>query len=174
MVVSNSNNDGAAGTQKHYDLFENDKGSLNGLRRSIYNISNAIFSTNPKDIKYFIGKKSESTDGYNDIVLKSEIKEVIQNTGSLKPCIIGCDAHKEDDLFTRFTWVKADLNFEGLRQICFEPEQRVKIQDEIPDFKEDKLVIEKVKFISPNNIFSTVPIYLNPNLNVIIGGKSLR
>src|SRR5690606_29689182 len=97
---------------------------------------------------------------------------VLLNRGSLKPCIIGCDAHKEDDLFSKFTWIKADLNFEGLRQICFEPEQRVKIQEDKPDFKEEKLLIEKVKFISPNNIFSTAPIYLNPNLNVIIGGKS--
>ncbi|MCW4451212.1 hypothetical protein OK344_03225 [Kaistella sp. BT6-1-3] len=172
LVVSNSNNDGASGTQKHYDLFENENGSLDGLRKSIYFISDAIFSANPKDLKYFIGKKSEGSDGYNDEILKTEIDEVLQNRGSLKPCIIGCDAHKEDDLFSKFTWVKADLNFEGLRQICFEPEQRVKIQDEKPDFKEEKLLIEKVKFISPNNVFSTVPIYLNPNLNVIIGGKS--
>src|SRR5690606_9360022 len=170
--VSNSNNDGASGTQKHYDLFENEQGSLDGLRKSIYFISDAIFSGNPKDIKYFVGKKSEGTDGYNDEVYKTEVEEVLLNRGSLKPCIIGCDAHKEDDLFSKFTWIKADLNFEGLRQICFEPEQRVKIQEDKPDFKEEKLLIEKVKFISPNNIFSTAPIYLNPNLNVIIGGKS--
>lgn len=48
----------------------------------------------------------------------------------------------------------------------------MKIQKERPDFKEDKLLINKVQFISPNNIFSTKPIYFNPNLNVIIGGKS--
>lgn len=172
LVVSNSTNDGVSGTQKHYDLFENENGSLDGLRKSIYHISDAIFSSNPKDIKYFIGKKSEGSDGYNDEVLKKEIEEVILNRGSLKPCIIGCDAHKEEDLFSKFTWIKADLNFEGLRQICFEPEQRVKIQIEKPDFKEEKLLIEKVRFISPNNVFSTEPIYLNPNLNVIIGGKS--
>ena len=172
LVVSNSNNDGASGTQKHYDLFENEQGNLDGLRKSIYFISDAIFSGNPKDIKYFVGKKSKGTDGYNDEVYKIEVEEVLLNRGSLKPCIIGCDAHKEDDLFSKFTWIKADLNFEGLRQICFEPEQRVKIQEDKPDFKEEKLLIEKVKFISPNNIFSTAPIYLNPNLNVIIGGKS--
>lgn len=172
LVVSNSNNDGASGTQKHYDLFENEQGSLDGLRKSIYFISDAIFSGNPKDIKYFVGKKSEGTDGYNDEVYKTDVEEVLLNRGSLKPCIIGCDAHKEDDLFSKFTWIKADLNFEGVRQICFEPEQRVKIQKDKPDFKEEKLLIEKVKFISPNNVFSTVSIYLNPNLNVIIGGKS--
>ncbi len=172
LVVSNSNNDGASAIQKHYDLFENENGSLDGLRKSIYQISDAIFSANAKDIKYFIGKRLEGTDGYSEAIYKQEVEDVIQHRGSLKPCIVGCDAHKEDDLFSKFTWVKSDLNFEGLRQICFEPEHRVKIQNEAPDFKEDKLIIEQVSFISPNNVFSTVPIYLNPNLNVIIGGKS--
>ncbi|HLT86421.1 MAG TPA: hypothetical protein VKZ57_02455 [Sphingobacterium sp.] len=172
LIVSNSNNDGASGTQKHYDLFENENGSLDGLRTSIYKISDAIFSANPKDIKYFIGKKSYGTEGYNETIYRKEVEDVIQHRGSLKPCIVGCDAHKEDDLFSKFTWVKSDLNFEGLRQICFEPEHRVKIQNDTPDFKEEKLLIEKVSFLSPNSTFSTKPIHLNPNLNVIIGGKS--
>ncbi|MDV3793732.1 hypothetical protein CMU23_03540 [Elizabethkingia anophelis] len=172
LVVSNSNNDGASAIQKHYDLFENENGSLDGLRKSIYKVSDAIFSANPKDIKYFIGKRLEGTDGYNEKIYKQEVDSVIEHRGSLKPCIVGCDAHKEDDLFSKFTWVKSDLNFEGLRQICFEPEHRVKIQNDTPDFKEEKLLIEKVSFLSPNSVFSTKPIHLNPNLNVIIGGKS--
>ena len=172
LVVSNSNKDGASALQKHYDLFENEDGALDGLRKSIYFISNAIFSANPKDIKYFVGKRLEDTEGYNNNVFKEEVKKVIIERGSLKPCIVGCDAHKETDLFSKFTWVKADLNFEGLRQICFEPEQRVKIQPDKPDFKEEKLLIEKVQYTSPKAIFSDQPIFLNPNLNVIIGGKS--
>lgn len=172
LVVSNSNKDGASALQKHYDLFENESGSLDGLRKSIYYMSDAVFSANPKDIKYFIGKRLEGSEGYDESVLKKEIDEVIKYRGSLKPCLVGCDGHTEEDLFLRYTWVKADLNFEGLRQICFEPEQRVKIQNEKPDFKEEKLLIDQVSFISPSKTFSTNPIYLNPNLNVIIGGKS--
>ncbi len=172
FVVSNSNKDGASAIQKHYDLFQNESGSLDGLRKSIYYLSDAVFSTNPKDIKYFIGKRLEGTEGYNEEKFKREIKEVIKHRGSLKPCIVGCDAHTEEDLFTRFTWVKGNLDFEGLRQICFEPELRVKIQNEKPEFKEEKLLIDKVQFVSANHIFSPNPIYLNPNLNVIIGGKS--
>lgn len=172
IIVSNSNDDGASGTQKHYDLFENESGSLDGLRRSIYFISDAIFSNNPKDVKYFLGKKSEGKEYYNEETLKKDLEDVVKNTGSLKPCITGCDAHSEDKLFKKITWVKGDLNFEGLRQICFEPEQRVIIQDNIPDLKEDKLVIDNVRFICPNNNFPTKPIFLNPNLNMIIGGKS--
>ncbi|MWN31165.1 MULTISPECIES: TrlF family AAA-like ATPase [unclassified Gilliamella] len=177
VVVSNSSTDGASGTQKHYDLFENEPGSLDGIRKSIYCLSDAIFSSNCKDIKYFLGKKSVGSETYNEQMCRDERNEVIRSTGSLKPCLVGCDAHTESDLFEKkegiaFTWIKADLNFEGLKQVCLEPEQRVKIQNERPDFKEEKLLINKVQFISPNNIFSTKPIYLNPNLNVIIGGKS--
>ena len=172
VVVSNSSSDGASGLQKHYDLFENEDGGLDGVRKTIYEISNAIFSANPKDIKFFLGRKSQGTDGYNNDVYLKDIEEVINRVGSLKPCLVGSDAHKESDLFAKFTWIKADLTFEGLKQIIYEPEERVKIQEEEPDFKEDKEIIDKVKFISLNNKFSNEEIYLNPNLNVIIGGKS--
>ena len=70
------------------------------------------------------------------------------------------------------TWIKADPTFEGLKQIIYEPEERVRIQDEKPDFKEDKEIIDKIRFISPTNKFRKEEIHLNPNLNVIIGGKS--
>lgn len=172
LVVSNSNNDGASAVQKHYDLFENEEGSLDGLRSSIYKISHSIFSTNPKDIKYFLGKRLETTDGYNDEIYKKEVNEVIEKRGSLKSCLVGCDSHTESTLFNRYTWIKGKLNFEGLRQICFEPEQRVKIQNSKPDFKEDKVIIDKVKFLSASKAFSDKEIHLNQNLNVIIGGKS--
>ncbi|WP_430613176.1 TrlF family AAA-like ATPase [Flavobacterium sp. JP2137] len=172
IVVSNSNNDGASAIQKHYDLFENEDGSLDGLRKSIYQISNCIFSTNGKDINYFLGKRLEETEGYNEEIYKKEVEDVIRDRGSLKPCLVGCDSHSEETLFTKFTWIKSDLTFEGLRQICFEPEQRVKIKASKPDFKEDKVVIEKVKFMSQSKKFKNEEIHLNPNLNVIIGGKS--
>ncbi len=120
------------------DLFENEEGSLDGLRSSIYKISHSIFSTNPKDIKYFLGKRLETTDGYNDEIYKKEVNEVIEKRGSLKSCLVGCDSHTESTLFNRYTWIKGKLNFEGLRQICFEPEQRVK-------FKIPSLILKKIK-----------------------------
>ncbi|WP_291106260.1 TrlF family AAA-like ATPase [Flavobacterium sp. UBA6195] len=172
IVVSNSNNDGNSGLQKHYDLFENEAGSLDGVRRTIYNISDAIFSTNQKDIQYFLGKRLDDKEGVTEEEKTREREQVVLERGSLKSCLVGSDAHKEDDLFTRFTWIKSDLNFQGLKQIIYEPEQRVKIQVEEPDFKEDKLVIDEVKFISSDNTFSSEPIKFNRNLNVIIGGKS--
>ena len=79
---------------------------------------------------------------------------------------------KEKELGHCFTWIKADPTFEGLKQIIYEYGERVKIQDEKPDFKEDKEIIDEIRFISPSNKFRNGKIYLNPNLNVIIGGKS--
>jgi predicted ATPase len=172
IVVSNSSNDGNSGLQKHYDLFEGEQSSLDGVRRTIYNISNAIFSTNPKDVKYFLGKRLNDNAGVTELEKSNEREQVILERGSLKPCIVGSDAHKEEDLFNRFSWIKSDLNFQGLKQIIYEPEQRVKIQDLEPDIKEEKLVIDSVKFISNDNTFTSEEIHFNRNLNVIIGGKS--
>jgi len=159
IAVSSKSNDGVSGLKDYYEEFEKEGGSLLGTVKSIYKLTNIIFSNAPSDKEYFLGKKTSE-------------QEVISHTGSLKPCIVGCDSHSENTLFDRFTWIKSNLNFEGLKQICYEPEQRVKIQTDKPDFKEDKVIIDKVKFVSNNKIFTDDYIYLNPNLNVIIGGKS--
>lgn len=79
---------------------------------------------------------------------------------------------KPNDLGHCYTWIKADTTFDGLKQIIYEPDQRVKLQLDEPDFKEDKLVIDFVNFKSSDNKFTSEPIHLSKNLNVIIGGKS--
>lgn len=163
IVVSNSNQDGASGFQQHYDFFEDkDFSSLEALRQSIYYISHAIFSGNESDSKYFLGDKKDKAD------------DVIKKCGSLKPCMHGSDAHKEEDLFlpknNKFCWIKADPTFEGLKQIIYEPGERIKIQELEPEDKEDYFIIDKVKFIDDN--FFPGDIYLNQNLTAIIGGKS--
>ena len=112
---------------------------------------------------YELGKVSDK-EGY--------IKNVFPNIGKYIPMIIASDNHDIKNYSLKENcWIKADPTFEGLKQIIYEPEERVRIQEE-PDFKEDKEIIDKVKFISINNKFSNEEIYLNPNLNVIIGGKS--
>ncbi len=48
-----------------------------------------------------------------------------------KPCVSWSDAHKFSDYWNnpsnKFTWIKADPTFEWLRQIIYEPEERVYI-----------------------------------------------
>jgi predicted ATPase len=163
IVVSNSSNDGASAIQKHYDLFENESGSLDGVRKTIYEISDCIFSSNENDVKFFAGKK----DAHTPEIIK-------QRCGSLKLCIHGSDAHTEDKLFNpdnnRFCWIKADLTFNGLKQILYEPDERVKIQQDKPDDKSVYQVIDNV-VLSENNFWNGT-IFFNENLNTIIGGRS--
>ncbi|GAG99799.1 unnamed protein product, partial [marine sediment metagenome] len=63
--------------------------------------------------------------------------ELIQRFGYLKPCIHGSDAHCFEKLCKpaedKFCWIKAAPSFEGLKQIVYEPEERVRIQSENPE-----------------------------------------
>ena len=69
-----------------------------------------------------------------------------------------------------FTWIKADPTFEGLKQILYEADDRVKIQESKPEERESYQIIDSVKFLDQN--FTQEEIFLNQNLTVIIGGKS--
>lgn len=89
------------------------------------------------------------------------------------PLLQNSDAHSLETIGKKFTWIKAQPTFEGLKQIIYEPEERVKIQKEKPELEKlDSLMIDKVTFVPSDNKFTTAPIYFNKNLNVIIGGKS--
>lgn len=68
------------------------------------------------------------------------------------------------------TWIKADTTFEGLKQILFEPEERVRIQAVKPDEKDIYKVIDSIKLDEKG--FWEGEILLNSNLNTIIGGRS--
>ena len=70
----------------------------------------------------------------------------------------------------RITWIKADPTFEGLKQILFEPKERVRISDTMPDFKYDYNIIDHVVLNTAGVWNQTVP--FNQNLNTIIGGRS--
>ena len=167
VVVSNKSNDGASGLNAHAEIIEGVKySSLDGTRQTIYFLSDAIFSSNEKDLKYFLGKGVDNVD---------EIKRKCRN---LKPCIHGSDAHSNEKIFEpdqkRYCWIKADPTFEGFKQIIFEPYSRIRIQEDKPEQKRPYLYIDKVRFISQASdlTFSNESIEVNPNLNCIIGGKS--
>lgn len=92
-----------------------------------------------------------------------------------KPVIYASDAHKLEDIGNdKFTWIKANPTFEGLRQIIFEPEYRLKIQEAKPEQKKASDVIDKVRFVDSSNEkrFTNEWIEINHNLTAIIGGKS--
>lgn len=107
--------------------------------------------------------KEENIDDYEKIVFPQ--------IGFKAPLVIGSDNHKIKDYnLKQNCWIKADLTFEGLKQIIYEPEERVKIQEACPDKKNDYAVIESIKF--EDGDFTDSEIGLNSNLVSIIGGRS--
>ena len=140
----------------------------------VYN--SLIFSGNPSDVTYFLGKDQGGL----------EPEEIISKYGSLKPCFTGSDAHSFDKLF-RFTtdrelWLKADPTFEGLEQVIKEPEERTFIGEKPPLF--DKVATNRTKHIKLLSIdklpgysgkhgiwFPSVTIPINQELVAIIGNK---
>lgn len=98
---------------------------------------------------------------------------------SVKDLLLDCsDAHylstsvEKDRIGNCNTWVKADPNFEGLKQIIYEPHDRVKIQAFMPDVKKDRYLISELNFHDSGELFGNQTLLLNENLNAIIGGKS--
>ena len=131
------------------------KGNTSNVNE-ILRIAHMIFSGDPNDREYYLGKKGTLPEG------------------GIKPCVHGCDKHVPDKLFQvdkdRFCWIKADPTFEGLKQITYEPADRIRIQEPKPEGKEDYQVIDRVKFT--HDKFCPKEILLNQNLTAIIGGKS--
>ena len=166
VVVANGTGDGASGVVRHKDNFVNDSGqsNLDATRKAIYQMSDAIFSSNDGDRKYFVGKGVNSPE------------EVERTAGSLKPCFHGSDAHKNEDIFEpkeqRYCWVKTDPTFEGLKQVLYEPHERVAIQASSPESKAGYRVIDRIERYKDGSNEPYQSILLNPNLNCIIGGRS--
>lgn len=163
--VSNKTNDGASGVVAHHDYISED-GTVNSqlymTRQSLYRFVDFIFSSSLSDRKYFLGKGKDNKES------------MIEKYGGLKPCIHGSDAHELSTIFEpaqkRYCWIKADPTFNGLRQILFEPEDRVKISETKPEVKSSYHVIDHA--IIHDSVFSENPIYFSDKLTCIIGGKS--
>jgi ABC-type lipoprotein export system ATPase subunit len=101
-----------------------------------------------------------------------------------KPCISGSDAHKYSDYgkypSNRITWIKADPTFEGLKQIIFEPKERIRIQEANPDTDFDNPLFTSIQIIEETKIlddinselkFSKTELPLNRGMVSIIGGR---
>lgn len=114
---------------------------------------------------------------------RNRYKHVGQESIEPKPVFAGSDAHNFRDLENwlgkpisddsnrkHVTWIKADLSFAGLQQAFIEPNERVKMQDDQPDFKEPYTYISKIAFEGTDHFPAEID--FNPNLNAIIGSRS--
>lgn len=115
------------------------------------------------EIDFYELGKVEDKEGYLSVVFPAIKKHI--------PMIICSDNHnvKKYELKEN-CWIKADNNFEGLKQVIYEPQQRVRIQSTKPHEKAEYQVIDNIT-ISHSDFYSQ-KIYLNQNLNSIIGGRS--
>ncbi|MCE8164633.1 TrlF family AAA-like ATPase [Porphyromonas gingivalis] len=142
------------------------------------------------------GKKSNSIEGIkNNLLVKQEFKQQLLSTyhplleiGKIEdiesyrshvfpsinfslPIILCSDNHNIREYTTKEKlWIKADTTFEGLKQILFEPEERVRIQTSKPDEKDIYKVIDSIRLNENGFWMGEIP--LNSNLNTIIGGRS--
>jgi len=106
--------------------------------------------------------------------IQTEIRNIIsdQNYQLEIPVISTSDAHKPEDI-GKFTWIKADPTYEGLKQILYEPKpgERAFIGELPPTFKNPSKIIDKVEKKNSKKWFGTDPILLNENLVSVIGEK---
>lgn len=127
-------------------------------KKDVINSADVIFSAS-KDVASYQKAKNKLTDaGVNNLLL--DCSDSHHNLNS----------DDKDKLGNCNTWIKADTTFEGLKQILYEPEDRVCVSEVKPDVKETYQVISKV--ILSEEGFWQQELLLNPNLNTIIGGRS--
>ena len=111
---------------------------------------------------YELGKV-EDKDGYINVVFPAIKKHI--------PMIFASDNHNiKNYILKENCWIKADKTFEGLKQVIFEPKERVKIQANKPQEKAGYQIIDNITISHTD--FSPIKIHLNQNLNTIIGGRS--
>jgi ABC-type multidrug transport system ATPase subunit len=136
--------------------------SFSSLRQHIESMAHIIFGGSPNQRNFWLGKGADS------------IQQLVDKYKGPKPCIHGSDAHKNDAVGIpsndRYTWIKGDLTFESLRQICIEPDDRVMVgsfppEEQIPSSIIEEIDIKNADWITPS------PIPLNSGLVAIIGAR---
>lgn len=136
------------------------------------------------DEGYLFGFDIKNPNGKNEI--EKEIQNCLSdNTYKLHlPVICSSDANRPNLVGQSFCWIKSDPTYEGLKQILYEPEERIFLGDE-PDIlkrvRENKtklircLRINQVKGYDESKgiWFKNVEIPFNPGLVAIIGNKGM-
>lgn len=124
-------------------------------------------------------------------------KKVFPNVGRKWPMIVTSDSvdrqqlshkkgHSLDCIGKSFTWIKADPTFEGLKQIKYEPNLRIKIQEDDPNESETFARIENCSIGFPDDLRirdkesgksldfclrGAYEILFSNNLTCVIGGR---
>lgn len=112
---------------------------------------------------------SDSIDGGTQNIINGKD----QNYENKSVTKIKCsDARKLSEIGNQYTWIKADPIFDGLKQIIFEPNERVKIQEQSPYDDKRKIHFDLIKLSgSKNFVLPDLEIQLNRELIALIGGR---
>ncbi|TLD47330.1 MAG: hypothetical protein FAZ92_00383 [Accumulibacter sp.] len=136
--------------------------SFAAQRKNVEGLAHIVFSANPKQIRFWLGKESAS------------VEELESQYNGRKPCLHGSDAHSlakagqpDGD---RRCWIKGDLTFDSLRQTCIEPEERVFIGAEPPRGALDSHTINSVAVTNAPWIRNDA-VELNAGLVAVIGAR---
>lgn len=144
------------------------EGRAGTLRGSLLGKADAVFINNPDTRDWLLGR--------TEMMSTAEFRKAF---GSLKPALRGSDSHDFDDFCVpdknRYCWIKADTTFEGLKQIKYEPGDRVYIGEHDPQRRVSIHTPNKVNIregvINDRLTVSDTTLPLNPNLVTVIGGK---
>ena len=99
------------------------------------------------------------------------VEKVFPTIGKYLPMILCSDNHKISEYTLKQNcWIKADPTFEGLKQIVYEPFERVKIQMLKPEEKNSYCVIDKIQINDPENFPNEI--IFNQNMVSVIGSRS--
>ena len=114
---------------------------------------------------FFTASKTDNMDNKENIIQQFGNKAIIHSN----------DIHTFDlfnENYNCFTWIKAEHTFEGLKQILFEQNERLRIQQSNPEYDEPKdLIIDTIKIMNSNGWFGEDELNLNRGLVSIIGEK---
>ena len=168
-----------------YSLIDWD-GQDHVVRKVILQKSDLVFSPNRKTIQWCLGRPpyAEGEDAF------------VKEFKTLKPCVHGSDAHELDGIGRacarrgdpthrcaerpgecdlKFCWVKADPTFEGLRQLLYEPADRVCIQTEDPSPLKSTTSLDMVHVaactVNADLAMAELNLPLNQGLVAVTGGK---
>ena len=144
-----------------WDRFQWNDNSI-AEKKTIINKVNFIFTAAESVDNYNKGKQKLHDNGVNDHLL--DCSDAHRNTFDKT------DISNKNRLGDCNTWIKADTTFEGLKQILFEFDSRVRVQQLKPEEKPEYYVLDSIVF--SDDKFCKQKIEFNQNLNTIIGGRA--
>lgn len=154
-------------------------------RKGLLQKSDMVFSSNERTRAWCLGK-GPYTEG---------VDKFLKEFKTCKPCIHGSDAHKLEEVGhpcalkgesghqchtgqeceLRHCWIKADPTFEGLKQLLYEPSDRVIIQSKNPTPVKSNYSLEGFKIsqavIAKDLSVQETSMDLNCGLVAVTGGK---